>query len=343
MKKLALLCVAAFLYTGTVTAQNNGEFSGLLFGDYYWMASNNNEEIEGENGFWIRRIYLTYDRDLSDSFSTRIRLEMNSEGDFTTSSKLLPVVKDAYLKWKSGGHSVLAGISSTPTFALSEDVWGYRSVEQAPLDLFDFGSSRDFGIAATGKLGAEGRLRYNLMFGNGNSNKSEVNKGKKWMLSLAYYLTSRFVIEGYVDWNDQTGNTDTYTYKGFAGYQSESFNAGFVYARQTRDNFFTSEVQNTDLELDIVSAFANFAISQKTTGLLRVDHIFEPNPDLIDNDYLPFNAEAESTLLLAGLDIELDEHVHLIPNIETILYGKNSAGETPATDILPRMTLFFTF
>lgn len=343
MKKLALLSVIALLCAGTTTAQDKGELSALLFGDYFWMASNHDEDLEGKNGFWIRRIYLTYDRGLSDSFSARIRLEMSSEGDFVTSAKLDPVVKDAYLEWESGDHAILAGISGTPTFNISEDVWGYRSVEKAPLDLHDFGSSRDFGIAAEGKLGANGNLQYNLMFGNGNSNSSEVDKGKKWMLSLAYNLNQNFVIEAYADWNDQTGDTDYYTLKGFAGYQSDSFNAGFVYAHQKRDNFFDEADQMTDLELDIISAFTNFSISEKTTGLLRVDHMFEPNPDMVDNDYLPFSTESESTLIITGIDIAVDDHVHLIPNIETIVYGENKVGDTPATDILPKMTLFFTF
>lgn len=343
MKKLTLLSVIILLCAGTGTAQDNGELSGLLFGDYFWMASNHNEDLENSNGFWIRRIYLTYDRDLSDSFSARVRFEISSEGDFLTSAKLNPVVKDAYLKWKSGNHAILAGISGTPTFGISEDVWGYRSVEKAPLDLHDFGSSRDFGIKAQGKLGANGKLQYNFMFGNGNSNKSEIDQGKKWMLSLAYNLTEHFVIEGYGDWNDQAGDTDYYTLKGFAGYQSDSFNAGFVYAHQKRDNFFAETDQMTDLELDIISAFTNFSISEKATGLLRVDHMFEPNPNMMDNDYLPFNIESESTLIIAGIDFAVDENIHLIPNIETIIYGENAAGETPTTDILPRMTLFFTF
>lgn len=344
MKKLALLGAILLLWTGTTTAQDQGELSTLFFGDYYWMASNHNEDLEGKNGFWIRRIYLTYDRDLNDSFSARVRLEMSSEGDFVSSDKLSPVVKDAYLEWESGNHSIIAGISGTPTFSISEDVWGYRSVEKAPLDLHRFGSSRDFGIRAQGDLGSGGKLQYNFMFGNGNSNGgSDENKRKKWMASIAYNLTDNFVIEGYADWNDQAGDTDYYTFKGFAGYHSESFNAGFVYAHQTKQNFFMTSEQSSDLELDIFSAFTNVAISEKTTGLLRIDHMFEPNPDMTDNDYLPFSGEAESTLVIAGIDVELDENIHLIPNVETILYGENAAGETPTTDILPRMTLFFTF
>ena len=45
------------------------------------------------------------------------------------------------------------------------------------------------------------------------------------------------------------------------------------------------------------------------------------NPDMTDNDYLPFSGEAESTLVIAGIDVELDENIHLIPARNEICCG----------------------
>src|SRR4029453_14193884 len=61
------------------------KFSGLMFGDYYWyyrwhqdqISDTNPTSVEGQNGFWFRRLYLTYDYDYSEKFTTRFRLEMN--------------------------------------------------------------------------------------------------------------------------------------------------------------------------------------------------------------------------------------------------------------------------
>ncbi|MCK4967090.1 hypothetical protein KAS50_08665, partial [bacterium] len=50
------------------------KFSGYMFGDYYYVAKNHNEDNEGKNGFWYRRIYLTADRKLNDEFSVRFRM-----------------------------------------------------------------------------------------------------------------------------------------------------------------------------------------------------------------------------------------------------------------------------
>jgi hypothetical protein len=68
-----------------------GRFSGLMFGDYYWyferhqdgISSTDPIPVEGQHGLWFRRIYATYDFTYSDTLTTRFRLEMNSNGDFT--------------------------------------------------------------------------------------------------------------------------------------------------------------------------------------------------------------------------------------------------------------------
>lgn len=346
MIRKALLCLTiSMLMAATAMGQENigkegrGTISATVFGDYYWIASSHREELDNNNGFWFRRIYLTHEYEISPAFSTRLRLEMSSEGDFVSDAKMSPVVKDAYLRWSRGGHAITAGISSTPTFGLVEDTWGYRAVEKSPLDLYDFGSSRDFGLSFKGSFGREGNLGYHFMFGNGNSNSTELNKGKKFMLSLSYWLTDQLVIEAYGDWNDRSGNTDTYTTQAFIGFQGNTVNVGALYAYQYRSNTAFSG----DMQMDLVSFFANSRLSESVKGFVRVDHLFDPNPAGPGNDYLPMSDRAESTFLTGGVDVALDEHVHLMPNIEAVVYGVNEAGVRPDTDLIPRLTLLFTF
>jgi hypothetical protein len=342
MKRIALLClVFTIAMAAPAMAQINTEEKGTLrvlaFGDYYWIAANHDAEIEGNNGFWFRRIYFTYDHQLSTSFSGRLRLEMNSEGDFETSSELAPTLKDAWLQWSNENHAIKAGISSTPTWGLVEDVWGYRSVEKSPLDLYDFGSSRDFGLSFKGNLDAGDRLNYHFMFANGNSNSTELNKGKKFSLALSYNLTNHLVLQGYGDWNDNPGNSDVYTAQGFLGYESDTFNAGALYAYQLRNNATVSG----DLNLDLVSLFANTRLSEKVKIFARADHLFDRNPTGPGNDYIPFSDQVESTFMTAGVDVALDKKVHLMPNVEAIVYGENETGVRPDSDLIPRLTFFF--
>ena len=349
MKTSGILGALLLIWATTTFAQSNqnknGQISGVLFSDYYWVAANHDDNLVGENGFWFRRVYLTYDRQLTDSFPTRFRLEGSSPGDFNSSSKITPVIKDLYLRWQNEQHQIEAGISSTPTWGLVEDVWGYRSVEKSPLDLHGFASSRDIGLSFEGELDDAGRLDYHFMIGNGNSNKSEFNKGKKFMFSLAYQLTDHWVVEGYVDYNDNTGQQDSRTVQGFLGYQSDELNVGALFASQMRENATDFTTGNlTDLNLEIASVFANFTLSEKAGGFLRLDHTFDPIPGVDDNAYFPISNQAASTVLIAGLDFTLDHEIHLMPNIEAAFYNESElTGVTPDADLIPRLTLAYRF
>lgn len=330
---LAVLCL--LLLVGPVTA-SDGKVSGYMFGDYYYVTSNHNKQVEDQNGFWFRRIYLTYDQGLGERLDVRLRFEMNSAGDFSSNSKLTPAVKDAYLRWKYASHSFIFGIQSVPTWELIEKVWGYRSVEKTPLDLHKFGASRDFGLAARGSLGSGKRVNYHLMLANGSSNGSEVNRGKKVMLALSTKLSSNLVVEGYADFEERPGSTNRFTLQGFAAYQSDNARVGFHFARQERQ--VAPGVD--DLSLQLGSVFAATRLSPRLWGFARVDRLFDPNPDGEGIAYLPFNATAKATFFLVGVDFCLAEGVHIIPNAEATIYN-GVAGVSPATDLMPRVTFYY--
>lgn len=344
--RIGYLCMILMTFevntvVGQVSDSDKGSFSGLVFSDYYWFAESHNPDLKGNNGFWFRRIYFTYDHEINNSFSSRLRLEMSSPGDFSSNEKMTPVVKDIFLKWEREAHQITAGISSTPIFGLLEEVWGYRSVEKAPQDLFGFGSSRDFGLSFKGQLGNNQRVGYHLFVGNGNSNKAELNQGKKIMLALSYDLTEHIVLQAYGDWDDRPGSSDWKTIQGFSGYRSEHFNLGASYTYQVREN-----INNTlgNSKLDLFSFFTNIKFTGNVKGFARADHLADPVLDGESISYLPMSSEAGSaTFLVGGADVSLHENIHLIPNIETVLYGENEAGERPRSNIVPRLTLFYTF
>lgn len=342
MKRMALIALLIFTIAtagrAQVEADNRGSFSGTVFMDYYWIAANHNENLEGRNGFWFRRIYLTYDRQLGKSFDARLRLEMSNPGDFLTNSKLGSTVKDAWLRWSNDRHALIAGIAPTPTWGLVEDAWGYRSVEKTPVDLHGMGGSRDFGLAARGTLDPAGSWSYHFMVGNGTGRGTEIDKGKKLMLSLSYQLTEHLVMEVYGDWNDRPAGRDHLTLQGFAGYQSDTFTMGALFAHQYRK----ARAPIPDVELNLASLFARGSFSDAVSGFFRVDHMFNPNPGGESTSYIPFSDQVEYTFLVGGVDYRVHENIHLIPNIEAVVYGEAPSGETPDSDLIPRLTLFFT-
>jgi len=338
MKALNPLLIALVVITSSLFAQDNGKISGYMFGDYYYVTSNHDKDIENANGFWMRRIYVTYDRSMNEQFSMRFRLEMNSQGDFSSKDKLTPVVKDAYLKWKKGRHSIILGISGTPTWGVIEKLWGYRPVEKTALDLAKFGSSRDFGVALKGPLDADKKVNYHLMFSNGSSNGSENNDGKKVALALLAKVGNGFLVQGYADFEERPGDTNRYTLQGFVGYKGTTSRFGVQFAHQNRQ-----VAGGDDLTLQIGSLFGAAKLSDKVWGFARIDRAFDPNPDGATISYIPFDKTAKSTFLVAGIEYSPAEDVHLMPNVEAIVYGDNAAGGSPDSDLIPRFTFYYTF
>lgn len=309
------------------------KISGYIFGDYYYVVANHEPDYEGQNGFWFRRIYFTYDHAISDEFSARLRLEMASP-DFTKESgKLIPFVKDAYLKWKIRKTALILGISPTPTWNLVEHFWGYRSVEKTPLDLYKFGSSRDFGISIKGRAFTNKLLGYHLMFANGEGKKSENNKFKKFMSAIDFEFSS-FIFQIYADWEEGEGNRNIYTFQGFLGLKFNKFKIGGLYAQQRREK--EPDEKNN---YEIASGFFIFDVHEKITFLTRYDKMFDPSPKGIS--YIPF-AQTKSNLLIAGLDIRPHKDVHFIPNVEYVFYDETD-GEKPDSDLYLRLTFYYKF
>ena len=95
------------------------------------------------------------------------------------------------------------------------------------------------------------------------------------------------------------------------------------------------------MNMQIASVFAVSKLSENTWGFARIDRAFDPYPEGDKSSYIRFENTAKSTFLLVGLDIVPAKNIHLIPNIEIVLYDKNAAGKSPNTDIMPRMTLYY--
>jgi len=323
-----------------------GKLSGYMFGDYYYILANHNEELADKdmNGFQFRRIYFTYDKAITDSFSSRLRLEMANAGDFETKAKMTPVVKDAYLKWKAvcpllpnDKSELLIGISPTPTWSVVEKIWGYRSVEKTPMDLQKLGSSRDMGVAV--KIKPVDKVKVHFMIGNGASNSSENNKYKKFLLSLGLEPAKNIIVELYGDLDMRADSAHRFTIQGFAAYQAEKGRAGVQFVRQTR-----KKKDADDINIEVLSVFAVADLMEKISAFARFDHMFDVNSGGEGISYLPFDATAKANLIVAGLDFTPAKDIHIMPNVELVIYGEPDAGgDTPDMDVIPRITCYFKF
>ena len=313
------------------------KISGLVFGDLYWNAAGHDESLKDRNGFWFRRIYLGFDKTMTEQLDMRLRFEMNSAGDFRSNAKLEPFVKDAYLRWKfTDQHQTYLGLSSTPTWNVVEGFWSYRSLEKTVLDLQRMGASRDLGVALRGSLGTEKKVRYHLMVGNGSSTRGETNKGKGTALSLGFYPNNSLILEFYADYDQRPLQTDRNTYQAFLGYKRDWGRLGIQYAHQERKGA-------SKVNLDVLSLFGFVNVSPRVTLIGRYDRMFDPNPEGARIPYIPFDPTAKFHFFLAGIDWKVSEGFSLIPNVEVVRYDKREDGTRPDTDLIPRITFYYKF
>lgn len=316
------------------------KISGLVYSDYYYVAANHRDELVDRNGFWLRRVYLTYDHTLAKAFSLRVRLEANSEGDFVSSGVSNVYLKDAWLRWEGGTHGIVFGMASTPQIEFVEGFQGYRSIEKTPIDLYRWDSSRDLGVALQGRLGPEQRTRYALQVGNGSGTGSEVDRSKAVRAQVSHQFARGLALEGYADWQDQPDGRDISTLEAFAGWRETRWRASLQYGWQKRREAADS---GGDLNLEFLSALGVMHVTPKVALVGRVDRNFDPIPDGETIDYMPFAETAPSVFGYAAVDVTLAPTVHLIPNVEWTTYGRGMDGTKPGSDLVPRVTLFFSW
>lgn len=337
MGKLPLrvsIFVWIFFIMAPYSHSQTGSISGYMFGDYYYMAQSFDSDLEGQNGFWFRRIYFTYDDKLGEEFAIRFRMELSNSGDFSSGSKLEPILKDGYLKWTRSQHTIILGMSPTPSFNYLEGFWGYRSIEKTAADLYKLASSRDLGVAIRGTLDAAKRTHYHFMFANGSSTGSETNKGKKFMLAVGNEFESGASVEVYGDWESRPGETNRYSAQVFFGVQKEKYRLGIQYLHQTRQ-----QVGN-DEQLQVLSVFGSKEMNQKLWGFFRFDHSFDPISDGPGISYFPFVGSSKFNFIVAGVDYSPHSQVHFMPNVEFAFYDEVN-GVRPDASIMPRLTFHY--
>ncbi len=350
------------------TAFPQGKFTGSIFGDYFYNATRDaeiatmknlaNGGAKDLNGFTIRRAYLTYDNDISYSFTSRFRLEMYDRENLTD-NRLGVFVKDAYVKWKGvfKGHDLTIGIQPAPPFEISEKAWGYRQVEKTIMDLRSIVSTRDFGISLTGKFDEDGNYGYTLMFANGSGVRLETNKFKRYYAQVYLKPIKNFHAALYFDLNGRakindpnstlkppaTIDNNIMTYALFMGYAvKDKCSIGLEGYTQTTENGLRKEtivpLSMNDLNTMGYTIFGSYNFSKELVAFGRFDY-FDPNTDSDD-----ISKGDSRNFMIFGIDYKLDKNFSIIPNIlietyESLPNGRRSYD----TSITPRITFFYNF
>ena len=327
-----------------------GRISGYMFGDVYYNASGDpvhtysgstdlgKVNVDGNgpitkdlNGIQLRRAYFQLDNDLSIKFSTRFRLEVDGK-ELTSGGKLGVFVKAAYLQVKNlvPRGNFFFGELSTPTFENSEEFWQYRSIEKTIADFRGVSPSADLGIEMKGFADAGHKIGYSAMIGDGNGQKPENNRYKRFYLSLPLSPIRDLKLEPYVDYEHGVAKGDRALYKLFAGYELKR---GAIGAEIVDQVIHSSTGPNA--EPFGFSVFGRLAPSPTLAAYARYDR-WQPNTRAANR--------VDSDLYIAGLDWQPYKDVHVMPNVEATQYRARGTAVAPAHhDVQGRLTFYYKF
>lgn len=355
---IPLLVITSFISIPAQEVTNKGRISGYMFGDYFYNAlrdtgitSLQNTASRGQkdvNGFQFRRIYFTYDYNISSKFTTRFRLEAGQESN-TSNNKIGVYVKDAYLKWVNifDGSDFIFGIQPTPAFEVSEEIWGNRFLEKTIMDLRGIVSSRDIAVSLKGKLDSDGTINYWLMFGNGSGNKTEIDKYNRYFAHLQFNPFDNFTTTIYADLKARpsiidpadevkTISNNDITYALFFGYkEKDNFSLGVEGFLNQRQNGMTSIEQRENRNGIGLSVFGSYYFTGELFLSGRYDY-FDPNFDTnITGDLRNW--------ILFNISYKPDAKVTISPNLIFESYQKSSDGRTFEPSLTLRITFFYVF
>ncbi len=325
----AMPIAVLLLGCSSLAAQDGGKISGYIFGDYAYEFSHPDSATAAlnRNGFRFRRAYFTYDRDLSEKFSVRFRLEMNSP-DFGRNDPLTPYVKHAYLRWNNliPQGKVSFGLFNTPTFYLSEEVWGYRSIEKTIMDLRGIAPSADLGIALEGKFTKSGVLNYHVVAANGSGTRGETDKNKRGYVDVPIKIQNAYFLVPYFDYEGGNDGKDKNTLALFAGLQKPRFHGGVEVFRKINNQALANNQDRTENGFSI---FGAVKAADKVKLLGRYD-LYDPNTDIDDDG---------NSLIIAGLDFAPEKNINIMPNVR--IEGYQASGRDANT--IGEVTIFFKF
>jgi hypothetical protein len=335
-----------FFCIASAQEKTGGKIHGLIVGDYFYKAGGDSRQYGDSlsqysqpipkdfQGFQIRRLHLFYDYIISEKFSTRFQLEGNDKS-LELGGRQGLYVKTAYGEWKDifPASNLLVGLVPTPTWTSVEWIWGYRSVEKTIADFRNLGSASDMGVLLRGTLPTSTALNYALMIGNGNSQKPENNKYKKYYALISGSPIQNISVEAYVDYEPAADKKDRTTWKTFFSYQEKSLMIGAEIVEQVQKNQGTLPADKAAFG---IALFSWFAFSEQYKAYGRIDYY--------DPDRLSPGIGFYECFISLGFDYMPIKDFHFMPNLWINTFtDKSSAGRKKDADIVPRITFFFVF
>ena len=222
---------------------------------------------ERNNAFNMKRAYLTFANDVSETISYTVTYDMGSNEGGSSHTAFLKV---AMVKWNTSLGNVSIGMQGLNMFKTMENTWGHRFIQKMPMDTYGFSHSADLGIGITRGFGAIATSA--LVTNGGGYKKAESDSHKKFSFHAVFgepklnnndgfNAGASFSVEPYDIDSVITENTNVVGT--FAGYRGSGFRGGLE---------FDTKQQN-DITSQIICVYGTYKISDRLSLLLRLDQV----------------------------------------------------------------------
>jgi hypothetical protein len=323
--KLGLFAVSLFILHSTqltrcfasdsVAHDKHGRVYGLIYTDVFTRI---NSEVKS-SAFEMKRIYIGYEKDLSDAFEANIKIDIGSPDDLSPFSivRRYAYFKNAYVKYHHQKVSVLFGIIDLQQFKLQEKIWEHRYIEKSFADLYRFGSSADLGAQMNYKWNNWFSTDITIMNGDGYT-QLQHQSNYKYGGGLTFHPVKKFVTRGYFDFSQRDISQSTLTF--FAGYHNKgSLSAGLEY------NHKFNQAYEEDHQRYGYSGYLSWYFIEKWQAFGRYDHVFS---NKINGEANPWNISNDGSKIIGGIEFSPISSIKLALNYQDwVPYAANEENQ----------------
>jgi len=283
MKMSALLFSAAISALTLASAHGamaqDTKISGRMYADFTNIDTKVDGTESGTNGtgFDIKRLYIGIDHSFNDMFSANVTTDFQYSSAISSTEVYL---KKAYLQAKfSDALVVRVGATDLPWVPYAEDIYGFRYVENTLADRAKFGTSADWGLHASGKLGDNFSYAVAAINGNGYKNPTRSKSMDLEGRVSAKFGQWNFGVGGYTGKLGQdvsgvaTPNTAT-RFNALAGFVGDRSRFGIEYF--SANDYSATLVKGpatTDDKAEGTSIFGSYRITPVYTVFGRVEEV----------------------------------------------------------------------
>ena len=273
-----------------------GKPIALIFTNFHTDFS----EGSSRAAFDLTRAYLGYEHHFSREWYARVVFD--AEDPRTGRHQFSAFLKNAYLQYSHDRFSAYFGMIATTQFKVSEEIWGYRYIEESYQDLYSFNSSADLGVNIEYQFSDFINADFSIINGEGYRQMQSDNimrPGAGITFTPGSTLTARI----YADYMGK--DVKQQSLATFIAWTGETFIAGAEYNYQ----------HNVDMvegnHMYGPSLFATWLPAESFKVFGRYDRLNSSTPE---GESLPWQVENDGQLVIAGLEYNPIKGVKLAPN-----------------------------